>query len=163
MLSVHLCLSCCDMLERLSEGLDLNCIPALLSSRCLWRSGREESPRQSCVGSVWIASRKQNTSMLTSPWLRSLHWSRPKKQRPDCCKVCGYILVSLCVLCLVICVTVYSCFPSGTPKGPLDGIPFAVKDNFCTKNIKTTCASKMLEGVCRPQSKCYFCTVLIPH
>ncbi|KAE8289589.1 Glutamyl-tRNA(Gln) amidotransferase subunit A, mitochondrial [Larimichthys crocea] len=33
----------------------------------------------------------------------------------------------------------------GAPKGPLDGIPFAVKDNFCTENIKTTCASRMLK------------------
>lgn len=43
--------------------------------------------------------------------------------------------------------------PSGVPKGPLDGIPFAVKDNFCTENIKTTCASMMLKGLRAPQQK----------
>ncbi|KAG9331060.1 hypothetical protein JZ751_020411 [Albula glossodonta] len=37
-------------------------------------------------------------------------------------------------------------FQSGAPRGPLDGIPFAMKDNFCTENIETTCASKMLKG-----------------
>lgn len=38
----------------------------------------------------------------------------------------------------------------GSPKGLLDGIPFAVKDNFCTKNIKTTCASRMLKDYTPP-------------
>lgn len=34
----------------------------------------------------------------------------------------------------------------GEPRGPLDGIPLAVKDNFCTRNIETTCASQILAG-----------------
>ncbi|KAL0969295.1 hypothetical protein UPYG_G00225180 [Umbra pygmaea] len=40
----------------------------------------------------------------------------------------------------------------GVSKGPLDGIPFSVKDNFCTENIKTTCASKMLKNYIPPYS-----------
>ncbi|XP_061108216.1 glutamyl-tRNA(Gln) amidotransferase subunit A, mitochondrial isoform X2 [Conger conger] len=43
-------------------------------------------------------------------------------------------------------------FRRGAPKGPLDGIPFAVKDNFCTENIETTCASNMLKGYRPPFS-----------
>ncbi|KAF5904232.1 glutamyl-tRNA(Gln) amidotransferase subunit A, mitochondrial, partial [Clarias magur] len=38
----------------------------------------------------------------------------------------------------------------GEPRSLLEGIPFSVKDNFCTENIETTCASRMLQGYFPP-------------
>lgn len=41
-------------------------------------------------------------------------------------------------------------YAEGKPLSELDGIPVAIKDNFCTSNIKTTCASHMLENFVPP-------------
>ncbi len=35
---------------------------------------------------------------------------------------------------------------SGKDPGPLAGVPVAYKDNICTRNIATTCSSRILEG-----------------
>lgn len=40
----------------------------------------------------------------------------------------------------------------GENVGPLAGIPFGVKDNYCTKGVKTTAASRILENFVPPYS-----------
>ncbi len=41
---------------------------------------------------------------------------------------------------------------SGAPMGTLAGVPVAVKDNLCTRGVKTTCASRALKDFIPPYS-----------
>lgn len=35
---------------------------------------------------------------------------------------------------------------AGNDRGPLAGVPIALKDNMCTRGVPTTCSSKILQG-----------------
>ena len=39
---------------------------------------------------------------------------------------------------------------AGEPLPPLAGVPLAIKDNLCTKGVRTTCSSRMLESFVPP-------------
>ena len=41
-------------------------------------------------------------------------------------------------------------YREGRPLGPLDGAPLALKDVFCTRGVKTTCGSRILESFVAP-------------
>ena len=83
---------------------------------------------------------------ITVPEITKAYVDRINEKEKDI----GAFITTLCDEALEEAKTIQEKIDAGEIKGELAGIPIGIKDNMCTKGIKTTCASKMLENFVSP-------------
>ena len=85
---------------------------------------------------------------VTSLELTECYLSKIEEKDPD---ICAYLTVTA-DLARAQAAASDERRKAARPLSPLDGVPYALKDNICTEGVTTTCASRMLEHFVPPYS-----------
>lgn len=89
---------------------------------------------------------KQLSQMLASRSTSALDIQKHFSARLDSAKMLNAFITETRTFCWEQAAESNERYSTGQAFSALDGLPVAIKDNFCTKDVRTTCGSNMLKS-----------------